>query len=127
MAEEFDAAAEERRAIRRQAVHSDGRLILDADVMRIGVKVRLINVNATGVGLECDRTVDVGESVTVELENVVQRFHRTVRGRVRHCTEISDEKYVVGIELQLRLSPMDVSQLKMGLSRGDASGEKRWM
>ena len=118
---------DERRTLARLPARGHGRLLLVTDSMRTGLEVHLINVNATGIGLECIRAVPVDEAVTVELENLVQRFSKTVRGRIRHCTTLAEDKHVIGIALQLRLAPMEVSMLRMGIELGGTKGEKRWI
>lgn len=118
--------APERRILVRYPAVGGGRIIRDADPMRVGFDAMLVDVSATGVGMVIPERLELDEFVTVELENQVQRFHKSTRGRVRHCTETSESRWNVGVELVLRLTPLEVSLLRMGMHREKASGP-RWI
>jgi len=106
----------ERRFMIRYPSNSDVTLLRDSDKMRTGVDAKLENVSVTGIGILTPISLEINEHLKLRLRNEIQRFDKVVRGTVRHCTVVGEKEYLVGIELIVRLTPLEVSFLKMGQS-----------
>ena len=106
----------ERRSSERHPSRGTATLIRENDHMREGAVGTLHDISIMGLGLlfhDAELLPEVGEGVKVRLRNDVQRVDREVRGTVRHITQVVDGRHLVGIELALRLTPLEVSLLKM--------------
>lgn len=111
-----NALASDRRASERHSSHGQATLYREMDFMRGGTVGSLHDIAVMGLGLLFDEDAvlpDVGERVKIRLRNDVQRVDREVRGVVKHITQVLDGSYLVGVELTLRLTPLEVSLLKM--------------
>ena len=117
----------ERRLLVRYPTKASTTVIRDADMMRVGMDAVLKDVSIAGVGIIVRETLEVGEMVKIELVNQIQRLEKQTRGIVRHVTPQDDGTYHVGVELLLRLTPLEVSLLRMGLPRDEDSSEPRWI
>lgn len=101
-------------------------IVRDSDIMQFGLKGDLKDVSQSGLGILLDEALEIGEQVKIDVEHIVQRFKKQVRGIVRHVNE-SESKYRIGIELFTRLNPSDVSILKMGAPKDEDDENKRWL
>ncbi len=132
-ASEEESAADsrpERRVSQRRFSKASARLIRETDAMRDGFVVRISDISMTGISIVTDVALEVHEHVKLELSNPVQRFEKQTRGVVRHVSAGDDGTFAVGLELATRLSPLEVSLLKMGIpdaSQGDGGDGKIWM
>jgi hypothetical protein len=106
----------ERRFMIRYPSNANVTFLRESDKMRNGVDAKLENVSTTGIGIRAPIPLEINEQVKLRLRNEVQRFEKDARGTVRHCTAASEQEYLVGIELIVRLTPLEVSFLKMGIS-----------
>lgn len=109
----------DRRAMPRFGSRSTARVLRDTDAMRLGVPGKLVNLSPAGLGLTLSVPLAVGEHVKVELANDLQRFKKEVRGVVRHCSEARSGGYRIGMELFTRMSPRDLSMLRLPFDSGD--------
>ena len=127
MTDEQQSSGSERRLMVRYLGKASTTIIRDTDIMRSGVDAILKDVSPGGIGIVMGTPLQVDESVKVQLVNHVQRFEKQTRGIVRHVTTLDDGTYHIGIQLSLRLTPLDVSLLKMGMPHDDASDSQRWI
>lgn len=103
----------ERRFMLRYPSRGAAVVLRDNDVMRLGIEGKLRDISSNGVGLLMPEPLTVGESIKVVLRNEIQKIERKVRGVVRHVTQQPDGRYLIGLELYCRLTPLDVSLLRM--------------
>lgn len=120
-----DPEDERRFLVRYPSTHS-ASILLDSDAMRIGMEVRIVNLSVSGLALQAAQAIAEGEFISVTVENAVQRFKKTVRGRVRHCTASDGDRWLIGVELMTRFSPLEISLLRMRASDEDDQKPK-WM
>lgn len=105
----------ERRRQRRQRASAAARVLRDSDAMRIGIEASLKDVTTEGVGIIVREPPQLHETVGITLTNLIQKVSVGTRGVVRHVTPLSDGSFLVGIELLVRLTPLTVSLLRMGV------------
>lgn len=125
----------ERRFLVRYPSRCQAIVERDTDAMRIGIEARIADVTATGIGLSMREPLQVDETVKLQLRNEIQRFSREVRGTVRHVTLLPNPdpdseapgEYRVGIELITRLTPLEVSLLRMGIGSQSDGDRPRWI
>lgn len=117
----------ERRFLVRYPSSAGAVVIRDTDFMRSGLDAKVRNVSLGGLGLDMATPLDLNEQVKIQLRNDIQRFQKEVRGVVRHVTEVQDGVVRVGIELLLRLTPLEVGLLRMGIKSEGAQGRLRWL
>jgi hypothetical protein len=117
----------ERRSMVRYPAKSSTLVICESDMMRCGIEARLRNVSATGLGVVTSSPLKPEESVKIVLANEIQRIRKETRGVVRHVTQRDDDTYQVGIELLLRLTPLEVSLLRMGIPRPADENTRKWV
>lgn len=116
----------ERRFMIRYPSKAGAVVVRDSDMMRVGLEGSLKDVSVGGIGLLMDEPLQINEQVKIRLHNEVQRFEKEVRGIVRHATLREDGRYHNGVELLLRLTPLEVSLLRMGMA-GESSQGPQWM
>ena len=105
---------DERRTSPRFFARAKVDIFRESDAMRNGVPARLHDISIAGLGLTTDdQPLDLLEVVKIRISNEIQRFEREVRGVVRHVTPLEDGGFRIGIELMTRLTPLEVSLLKM--------------
>lgn len=114
------------RATNRHSSYTRVVVVRDTDVMQFGLKGDLKDVSPFGLGIELDEPLSIGEQIKIEVEHVVQRFKKQVRGIVRHVHTTEQGQSRIGIELFTRLTPLDVSILKMGASKDDDQ-QSQWL
>ena len=95
----------------RAAIYRDG------DVMRWGIEGDLDDVSISAIGKILDDPMDLGEQIKVTLINDLQKVRKEVRGVVRQVTRLDDGRHQIDVELFTRLTPLEISLLKMGLHR----------
>jgi hypothetical protein len=121
-------ATEERRSVPRFAARAVATIYRDSDAMRTGIPGTLHDVSIAGLGVDVNEiSVELMEQVKIRLQNDVQRFDREVRGVVRHISPLEDGQYRVGIELMARLTPLEVSLLKIAPIAGECEGRPTWV
>lgn len=109
-----DASNRDRRFMVRYPSKAGATIIRESDMMRAGIPAKLVDVTSAGLGITCSQPLPAEEAVKIHLMNQVQRFSKETRGIIKYCTQVEDE-YRIGVELLLRLTPLEVSLLKMGL------------
>lgn len=117
----------ERRFMIRYPSRSGAVVVRDTDKMRSGIEATLHDLSTAGLGILITTSLETNEQVKVRLENTIQRFEKEVRGAVRHCTPNVDGRYYVGIELFTRLTPLEVSLLKMGVDDDSKRDGPQWI
>ena len=122
-----DPTGDERRRVPRHAASAAARVFRVADVMRFGIDAELRDVSVLGLGLIVPMAFDRNEEIKIQLENHIQRVSKEVRGVVRHVTRHGEETYQVGVELLVRLTPLEVSLLRMGMQHDAEEGGTRWV
>ncbi|NOX54244.1 MAG: PilZ domain-containing protein [Planctomycetes bacterium] len=127
MADQPKKPRRERRLLVRYPVKASTTLVRESDMMRIGMDAVLKDVSIAGIGIVVREPLEVGEMVKIELVNQIQRLEKETRGIVRHVTPRDDGTYHVGVELLLRLTPLEVSLLRMGLQREEEPEGPRWI
>lgn len=113
-----DASNRDRRFMVRYPSKAGATIIRESDMMRAGIPARLVDVTSAGLGITCSQPLPADEAIQINLFNQVQRFSKDTRGIIKHCTEVEDG-HRIGVELLLRLTPLEVSMLKMGLDSQD--------
>ena len=126
MLDESPQSQRDRRAFQRHTGKAAAILYRESDVMRTGIDGSLLDISADGIGIIVNTFPEKAEQIKVLLLNEIQRVKREVRGVVRHSTRRSDGKYHVGVALSVRLTPLEVSQLKMSVPDSD-SGAETWV
>jgi hypothetical protein len=116
----------ERRFMLRYPSQSGAVVIRETDMMRTGIEARLKDVTSAGVGVIVQTPLAVNEPVRLVLRNEVQKIEKETRGIVRHVTPVGEDSYHVGIELAIRLTPLEASLLKMGLSSDSKGDDATW-
>jgi PilZ domain len=103
-------------AERRRNVRHPGRalaeVIRDSDPLRHVLRVELLDVSTTGVGLSINTRLKNDERIRVRLRNVVQRFLKEVHGIVRWSVPTEDGKFRMGVELLTPFTTVDMQMLK---------------
>lgn len=114
------SSAADRRHLLRYPARAEAIVTRESDAMRLGLEARLLDISPRGVGLMLPGEVpEPGESVSVRLQNDVQRIQKLTRGIVRHITADESGGTRVGLELYSPLTPLEVSLFRMGIARGD--------
>ena len=97
------------------------------DAMRDGIRglLREVSMGRLVVGLPDE--IPQGEQIKIRLRNLVQRFRKEVRGVVRSAgpDEQRADEFLIEIDLYTRLTPLEVSLLRMGI-RDDTRWRPRW-
>ena len=125
--ERKDKPRPERRVMVRYVGKAETLVVRDSDTMRFGLHAELRDISVTGLGIVMQTSLDVNEQVKLTLTNEIQRVKKEARGTVRHVTSLEDGSYQIGIELTARLTPMEVSLLKMAIPRDETTGEQLWL
>jgi len=119
---------EDRRSMPRFFARAKALVFRESDALREGINGKLHDISIAGLGLILDEpSVDLLETIKIRLANEIQRFERDVRGVVRHITPTEEGGVRVGIELMTRLTPLEVSLLKMTAFAGDDETGSSWV
>ena len=102
------------------------RIIREMDMMRGGHDAVLRGVSTSQVVLEGPPGLNLQDQIKVKLHHVVQRFDKEVRGLVRQIEPIDAKLQRITVELFTRLTPIEVSVLKMGIDASSGKTEPRW-
>ena len=94
--------------------------------MRAGYDAVLRGVSASQLILEGPPGLNLQDQIKIRLHHVVQRFDKEVRGLVRQIEPIGGQLERITVELFTRLTPIEVSVLKMGIDASSGHAEKRW-
>lgn len=117
-----ELTADDRRRHQRHPGRALAEVVRESDPLRHVLRVELLDVSATGVGVLTGTAFKHDEQVRVRLRNVVQRFLKEVRGVVRWSTPTPDGKFRVGIEMVCPFSAVDMQMLRRAgiASKGEA-------
>jgi hypothetical protein len=102
-------------------------LVREADRMRTGMEAAVLDVSTGFLSLRTRGTFALDEQVKVRLRNIVQRFEKEARGTVRKAESGEDGSTIVEIDLLTRLSPLEVSLLKMGIASPQSGSGSKWV
>ena len=135
MADEPSGGKKPRRKRRARSLATGSRalVIRDRDAMRKGVKGVVREVKMTRVVLGMSIPLESGEQINLRLRNSIQRFKKEARGVVRRVMPLEpvppDEEtlFRVDVELYTRLTPLEVSLLRMGIRDDSADSEPKWV
>jgi hypothetical protein len=108
-----------------KSASATARIIRESDMMRAGYDAVLREVAAEKLVLEGPPGLALQDQLKIKLHHLVQRFDKEVRGLVRQIEPIDAQTERITVELFTRLTPVEVSVLKMGLDMGGGA-EKRW-
>ncbi|HXY33202.1 MAG TPA: hypothetical protein VEI07_03180 [Planctomycetaceae bacterium] len=102
------------------------RIIRETDMMRAGHDAVLRGVSASELVLEGPPGLNLQDQIKIKLHHVVQRFDKEVRGLVRRIEPIDAQFERITVELFTRLTPIEVSVLKMGIDVSSGNTERKW-
>jgi len=102
------------------------RIIREMDMMRAGYDAVLRGISTSQLILEGPPGLNPQDQIKIKLHHVVQRFDKEVRGLVRTVEPIDAQLERITVELFTRLTPIEVSVLKMGIDASSGKTEKRW-
>jgi hypothetical protein len=117
----------ERRLMPRHPSKAVARIFRESDAMRLGIAGRVINVSVGGLAIRLESELELGEQIKIEIRNDLQRFQKQVRGVIRHTRKAAGSGVVAGIELYLRLTPLEVSLLTSRTPEDESSTEPIWV
>ena len=64
-------------------------------------------------GIETE--LQLGEQIKIRLSNEIQKFKKEVRGTVRRVTPTDEGAFYCGVELNTRLTPLEVSFARISI------------
>ena len=110
----------------RQTASATARIVREMDMMRAGHDAVLRGVSASQLVLEGPPGLNLQDQIKIKLHHVVQRFEKEVRGLVRQIEPIDAQSERITVDLFTRMTPIEVSVLKMGLDAAHGNAERRW-
>lgn len=123
-----DVAEDDRRGNTRYRARAKATIYRDTDAMRTGSPADTHDISVGGLGLLMKESPpDLDEVIKIRLVNEIQRFDREVRGYVRHVTKTDDDFYRIGVELLTRLTPLEVSLLRLTCDTGLGNNDSGWV
>ena len=111
----------DQRWTRRFLTRANATILRDSDVMRRGVPAVINDVSVGGLGLVTTERLDENEQLKLRLRNEIQRFDKEVRGVVRRVSQREDGTFHAGVELLVRLTPLEVSFMRSMIPPGEDS------
>lgn len=112
MADPAQISQTDQRRFRHYPARGNARVISDRDFARRGVRGKLHDVSHSGLSVVLPAPLEIGQGVSIELENSLQRIRTVVRGRVVYVQQIQDGLYRIGVGLEGWLTPSQVQALK---------------
>ena len=102
----------DRRAFPRP--EGDGRVLVirEIDPMCRALEGHLRDVSAGGIAIDVRTPIAVGEFVSIEVENPVQKVKVMLRGQVRRLEEVQGGWYQLGCSLVVRLGYQEIKRLR---------------
>lgn len=123
-----EVGEDDRRGSTRYPARAKAMIYRDSDAMRTGSPASTNDISVSGLGLLMKESPpDLDEVIKIRLTNEIQRFDREVRGYVRHVTKTDDDVYRIGVELLTRLTPLEVSLLRLSCTAGLGDNESSWV
>ena len=110
----------------QSTANTTARIIREMDMMRAGYDAVLRGVSTSQLVLEGPSGLNPQDQIKIKLRHVVQRFEKEVRGLVRTIEPIDAQLQRITVELFTRLTPIELSVLKMGVDASSGKTEKRW-
>ena len=112
---------EERREFPRSLSEATARVIRESGRQRQSIPGSVLDISYGGFALLVPVRLEVGESVSVDLENPAQGFKVWRRARVQYVKACAEVGFRVGCILSNRLTPREVRGLKSsgGAMRGE--------
>jgi hypothetical protein len=106
----------ERRKFNRNKGRGSAIVIRDTDMMRNGIRGELEDISHAGLSLYLPSSLRIGEHVSIELENPIQRTAVQTRACVKWIQD-ADGGYRIGCSLMNWLVPQQVIALKSHLTQ----------
>ncbi|HEV8067195.1 MAG TPA: hypothetical protein VGP76_05640 [Planctomycetaceae bacterium] len=110
----------------KPTARTTARVIREMDMMRAGYDAVLRGVDTSQLVLEGPPGLNPQDQIKIKLHHVVQRFDKEVRGLVRTIEPIDAQLQRITVELFTRLTPIELSVLKMGVDASSGNTEKKW-
>jgi hypothetical protein len=110
----------------QRTARTTARIIREMDMMRAGYDAVLRGVDTSQLVLEGPPGLNPQDQIKIKLHHVVQRFDKEVRGLVRTIEPIDAQLQRITVELFTRLTPIELSVLKMCVDASSGTTEKRW-
>lgn len=110
----------DRRKFNRAKGRGSATVIRDTDMMRNGIRGELDDISHAGLSFYLPISLKIGEYVSIELENPIQRTTVQTRGCVRWIQD-ADGGYRIGCSLLNWLVPQQVIALKSHLTQAAVS------
>ncbi|MGQ0636224.1 MAG: PilZ domain-containing protein [Planctomycetaceae bacterium] len=117
----------DRRRHNRHPGRAMAEVIRATDPLRQGSRVELLDVSLSGIGFLTGTALQMGERVTVRLQNVVQRFNKEIRGIVRWVMPFEDGTWRVGVELSSSFTPLEMQHLKRAGLDASTGSARSWI
>jgi hypothetical protein len=104
-------------------------VIRDSDAMRNGIRGMVRDVATNKLVVRLPFVLPPNEQIQLRLRNFVQRFRKEARGVVRGRTPDPKvpESFLIEVELYTRLTPLEVSLLRMGVRDENIPRTKKWV
>lgn len=112
---------------REPKASTTAKIMRENDLMRLTIDARVLDISAAFVSLRAANGFHVSDQVKIQLQNIVQRIEKEVRGRVRLIEPCNDGTADLSVDLFTRLTPLEVSMLKMGILPPDADAAPKWV
>jgi hypothetical protein len=109
----------DRRKFNRAKGRGSATIIRDTDMMRNGIQGELEDISHAGLSFFLPTCLKIGEHVSIELENPIQRTSVQTRGCVKWIQD-ADGGYRIGCSLMNWLVPQQVLALKSHLAQAAA-------
>lgn len=102
------------------------QIVLESDMMRSGSDALLLDISTGFLTLRSPGKFAPDDQIKIRLRNDVQRCQKETRGTIRTVDTSEDGSSTFVVELFTRLTPLEVSMLKMGVGLPDVgeSGSK---
>ena len=106
---------------------TSAQVFRENDLMRLTIDARVLDITAGTMSLRVTAALQVADQIKIRLRNIVQRLEKEVRGRVCAVEPREDESFDLAVDLLTRLTPLEVSTLKMGILPPDADASPKWI
>lgn len=110
-----------RRRLPLSPTESQGTFIRETDAVRTELPFRLLAVTVDSIRLITAVPLHVSERIDLTLTNPLQRVQTRTRGEVVEANSDPQGLVIAEVALRVRLMPLMVSLLKLGIKRADAA------
>ena|SRR5579863_1883398 len=102
-------------------------IVRESDRLRTGLAAEVLDVSTAVLSLGTRDSFALNEAIKIRLRNVVQRFEKETRGAVQRIESGEDGSTTIHVELMTRLTPLEVSLLKMGIASPESRSGPKWV